>query len=67
MRLTLYDMHVINNCVRETMYHSMTAASLRGVYTTDRQTYTLAKSAGTPGVLLAMSVQTLGNKHKPAN
>ena len=37
------------------------------MHTTDLRTYTLAKSAGTPGVLLAMSAQTLGNKHKPAN
>ena len=58
MLLTLYDMYVINNYVRETMYHSMIAASLE-VFTqqTYRRTH-LQKSAGTPGVLLAMIAQT---------
>ena len=43
MLLTLYDMYVINNHIRETMYHSMITASPEVCTQTDTQTYTLAK------------------------
>ena len=62
MLLTLYDMYVINNHVRETMYHSMITASPE---VCTQQTYRRTHLA--LHVRLAMSAQTLGNKHKPAN